>query len=194
MQQIEIFQILGLEPTKDEKAIKNAYREKLTVTNPEDDPEGFKRLRTAFEEACRLAKQPEGSENAEEEKDTTSSGIWVAKAAEIYGDIRDRQDEAKWKELFYDDTFLSLEEEENCRLKLLRFMMDHYKLPTTVWKLLNEKLNIVNDTAQLRERFPADFISFIASKCERGEDVEFGQFEGAPDAPYDLERQVSQDE
>lgn len=42
MEQIEIFQVLGIEPTKDERAIKNAYREKLAVTNPEDNPEGLR--------------------------------------------------------------------------------------------------------------------------------------------------------
>ena len=36
---------MGIEATKEEKAIKNAYREKLATTNPEDDPESFKRLR-----------------------------------------------------------------------------------------------------------------------------------------------------
>ena len=39
MEPIEVFQILGIEQTKDERALKNAYRDKLTVTNPEDDPE-----------------------------------------------------------------------------------------------------------------------------------------------------------
>uniref|UniRef100_UPI0040579E0E tetratricopeptide repeat protein n=1 Tax=Acetatifactor sp. TaxID=1872090 RepID=UPI0040579E0E len=186
MNKIEIFQVLGIEPTKEEQAIKNAYREKLSVTNPEDNPEGFKRLRTAFEEACRLAKEPEYGEGTVEEKDETPSGLWVAKAAEIYADITKRRDVEQWKELFAEDIFFSLEEEENCRLKFVRFLMEHYKLPTDVWKIFDEKLNIVKDMARLRESFPADFISFIASKCERGEDVEFEQFEGEPTAPYDL--------
>ena len=38
MELVEIFQVLGIEQTKDERAIKNAYREKLAVTNPEDNP------------------------------------------------------------------------------------------------------------------------------------------------------------
>lgn len=185
MEQMEIFQILGIEPTKDEKLIKNAYREKLAVTNPEDNPEGFKRLRAAFEEACQLAKQSEEDEQPKEE-DTTPSGLWVAKAAGIYGNINNRRDVETWKQLFEEDIFFALEEEENCRLKLLRFMMDHYKLPTDVWKLLDEKLEITKNREDLREYFPADFLSYIASKCERGEDVEFEQFEGEPDAPYDL--------
>lgn len=42
MEILEIFQVLGIEATKDEQAIRNAYRDKLSVTNPEDNPEGFK--------------------------------------------------------------------------------------------------------------------------------------------------------
>lgn len=183
MELLEIFQVLGIEETKDERLIKNAYREKLSVTNPEDNPEGFKRLRTAYEEACAYARQ---SGEEEEERDATPSGLWVEKAADIYGNINTRQDVQKWKELFEEDIFLSLEEEENCRLKLLRFIMDHFKMPTDVWKLLDEKLDIVPKAAELRERFPVDFVHYIVSKCERGEDVEFGQFEGEPDAAYDL--------
>lgn len=183
MDKIEVFQILGIEMTKDEKSIKNAYREKLTVTNPEDDPEGFKKLREAYEEACRLAKE---SDDTAEEKDETVSGVWVEKAAAVYGNIRSRRDTKAWEKLFADDCFLSLEEEENCRIKLLRFIMDHFRLPGEVWKLLDKKLDITAGAASLREKFPADFIRYILSKCERGEDIEFDQFEGEDEAPYDL--------
>ena len=188
MNQAEAFQRLGLEITKDEKSIKNAYREKLAVTNPEDDPEGFKLLRGAYERACRYARE----EDEEKEElpaappDTTPSGIWVSRAAEIYADIHRRQNVELWKALFDDDIFLSLEEEENCRVKLLRFFMEHFKLPTQVWQLLDKKLNIVNDAKSLREKFPAHFIRYVMGKCERGEDVEFAQFEGPEDGDYDL--------
>ena len=185
MELIEIFQILGIEETKDEKAIKNAYREKLTVTNPEDNPEGFKRLRAAYDEACRFAAEEDAGET-EEEKDTTPSGLWVEKAAAVYGRIDTRMNPEEWKALFEEDIFLSLEEEENCCNKLLRFLMDHYRLPSEVWKLLDEKMKLVDNASGLREHFPADFINYVVSKCERGEDVEFHQFEGAPDAEYDL--------
>lgn len=184
MDKIEIFQILGIDITKDEKSIKSAYRDKLAMTNPEDNPEGFKRLREAYEEACRLARKSDDEDGTE--KDLTASGIWVEKAAAIYGSIRSRRDTKAWEELFADDCFLSLEEEENCRIKLLRFIMDHYRLPGDVWKLLDKRLEITAGAAVLREKFPADFIRYIVGKCERGEDVEFDQFEGEEDAPYDL--------
>lgn len=185
MDRIEIFQILGIEETKDEKRIKSAYRGKLTVTNPEEDQEGFKRLRTAYEEACRLAKDSV-EKPQEQPRDTTPSGLWLEKAVEIYNKIHTRQELQRWEKLFADDCFLSLEDEENCRFKLLRFLMEHFKLPTEVWKLLDRKLSITSDAARLREQFPADFVRYILNKCERGEDVEFSQFQGPEDGDYDL--------
>lgn len=185
MDKIEIFQILGIEETGDEREIKNAYRQKLTATNPEDDPEGFKRLRAAYEEACRLAKRGE-EEEAQDPADETPSGLWVKEAAGIYASLRRRQSLEEWNRLFCDDCFLSLEEEENCRIKLLRFLMDHFRLPGEVWKLFDRKLSLTADAAGLREYFPGDFVRYVLNKCERGEDVEFSQFEGADDAPYDL--------
>ena len=186
MELLEIFQVLGIEQTKDERAIKNAYRQKLALTNPEDNPEGFKRLRSAYEEACAYARTQEEEQQAAQQRDTTPSGLWVEKAAEIYGNIKSRQDVEKWKALFSEDVFLSLEEEENCRFKLLRFLMDHFRLPGAVWELFNKMLHITEDAEKLRERFPADFMRYLLSKCERGEEIEFSQFEGEEDAPYDL--------
>lgn len=185
MNRREVFQILGIEATKDERAIKNAYREKLAVTNPEDDQEGFKRLRGAYEEACKYARETE-EEQEERPRDDTPSGLWVEKAAAIYGNIKSRQDEGLWKELFDEDIFVSLEEEENCRLKLLFFLMEHYKLPTHIWKLLDRKLSIVKDAKALREKLPPNFMRYCMDRCERGEDVEFDQFEGPEDGDYDL--------
>lgn len=184
MNQTEAFLILGIEATKDERALKNAYREKLAATNPEDNPEGFKLLRRAYETACRYAREEE-TEVREEPRDTTPSGLWLEKAVKIYGNIRTRQDVELWKELFDDDIFLSLEEEENCRRKLLRFLTEHFKLPTQVWKLLDRKLSLVRDAKALREVFPANFMHFVISRCERGEDLEFDQFEGPEEADYD---------
>lgn len=189
MNRTEVFQVLGIEETKEEAAIKKAYREKLTVTNPEDNPEGFKRLRTAYEEACVYARTNEETEK--EEEDITPTGQWVKKAAEIYARIDTRQNIELWSALFEEDIFLSLEEEENCRRKLLCFLMECFKLPTAVWRLLDEKLHITEDAAGLKESFPGDFVNYIVSRCRQGEDLAFDQFEGAADADYDLFIQYS---
>ncbi len=49
----DFFNTLGIEATKEEKKIKKAYRARLHAVNPEDDPDGFKRLREAYEEALK---------------------------------------------------------------------------------------------------------------------------------------------
>ena len=59
MEKNRIFEILGIGETKEEREIKKAYREKLVTVNPEDNPEGFQRLREAYEEALILIRKPE---------------------------------------------------------------------------------------------------------------------------------------
>lgn len=49
--------VLGIEPTNDRKAIRSAYAARLKAINPDDDVAGFTRLRQAREEALWLAKE-----------------------------------------------------------------------------------------------------------------------------------------
>ena len=88
---MDCFLILEIEKTKDEAAIKAAYYRKLKTVNPEDDQEGFMRLRKAYEEAVKYAKTPE-EEEKEQEEDTTPSGLWVKKATQIYERLSTRRD------------------------------------------------------------------------------------------------------
>lgn len=177
------FVLLGIEQTKDEGKIREAYLKKLPEFNPEDDPEGFRRLRAAYEEAVAYARALEEEMEALEEE--TPSGRFVKRAEELYASMRGRQDEAAWRELFFDEAFLDLEEEENCREKLLVFLMQHYYFPTAIWKVLDEKLRIREGREELYESFPREFVDYAARKASQGEDFEFGQLTGPDDADVD---------
>ncbi len=48
--EMDIWQELELAPTQDKKSVKRAYAKKLKITSPEKDPEGFKKLRWAYEQ------------------------------------------------------------------------------------------------------------------------------------------------
>lgn len=54
---MNIWDLLGLQPTQDSREIRRAYAEKAKAVHPEEDPEGFQLLRAAYEQALSLAKK-----------------------------------------------------------------------------------------------------------------------------------------
>lgn len=52
-----IWEILGIESTADTSVIKKAYAGQLKAHHPEEDPEGYQRIREAYDRAMKYAKQ-----------------------------------------------------------------------------------------------------------------------------------------
>lgn len=149
-----------MEPTKDEKLIKVRYRQLLPLHNPEDDAEGFKQLREAFDEAIRLIDAPDENE---EQADRPDDAIehWLDRVREIYPYPEKRMDESLWEELLSDDVCVGLDSFYETRERFLVFLMDHHYLPHPIWALIDKTFGIKDDKKELLEKFPSNYLQYV---------------------------------
>lgn len=68
------WKILEIEETTDVDIIRRAYLALLPSFHPETDPQGFKQLRQAYEEALRIAQSPAKSVWQPEEYEVAEHG------------------------------------------------------------------------------------------------------------------------
>lgn len=160
-----VFQILGIEQTQNLDEITSAYRELLKHTNPEDDPEGFKRLRQAYEEAVKFASLPKETQS-EESGPKSEVDLWIDRIDEFYKDFLSRADLEGWKTLFSDPICEGLDTSLEAREKLIAYLMDHINLPHKVWKLIDDFFEITENIEELKERFPGNFLNYIKHYVE----------------------------
>ncbi|MCR5120442.1 MAG: tetratricopeptide repeat protein [Lachnospiraceae bacterium] len=164
MDKQKVWQVLDMEPTKDEKLIKARYRQLLPLHNPEDDAEGFKELREAFDEAIRLINAPD--EKEEENRPDDAIEHWLDRIREIYPYPEKRIDEELWKDILADDVCVGLDSFEEARERLLVFLMDHHYLPHTVWALIDQCFSVREDKKDLLEKFPSNYLQYVFYQIE----------------------------
>ncbi|BCN30528.1 tetratricopeptide repeat protein [Anaeromicropila herbilytica] len=174
---------LGIEETKDKNIIKDAYRSKLVTVNPEDDEEGFKALRSAYEEAMRLA-DLEVEELIERKEDTPISQ-WLQKVNSTYQDFYKRIKVEEWEELLKEDICIGLETSNEVKEQLLIFLMDNFRLPHKVWIALNRIFHFTEEKEELYERYPKNFIDFIERAVWNEDFLDYDLFDGDSDSDYD---------
>lgn len=181
-----IFAILGIEETKDEEQIRQAYRMQLAQNNPEDDPEGFRRLREAYEQAMVYAR--ESNEEIAGEEEDTPIGRWLKRAEDIYFCLPKRLDAQVWQELLRDEICVDLEYAEEAKWRLFRFFTDHYRLNSQIYRILDEFFEIQEGEKELKEHLPIAFVDYMIRKIqdtEGDDDFPYQWIEGADTADYD---------
>jgi len=176
MERALIFPVLGIEETRDESAIRTAYMSLLRQTNPEDDPEGFKRLREAYEAALALAREPAGSSHASA-AEKSSLDLWLDQIDSLYQDISRRWDTEAWKPLLNNPLCEDLDTSFQTREALLRFLMDHIYLPQPVFRLLDDVFQIKEDLDTLAEKFPQNFLDYLVYYIDHQEFINYPLFQ-----------------
>ena len=173
MEHALIFHILGIPETSDESAIKTAYLNLLKTTNPEDDPDGFKRLREAYEGAVAYARQPRQEEKAEK----TEIDLWIERMDRVYLDIRLRPQLSLWQDLLSDPLCEDLDTSLQAREAVMVYLMDHIYLSHPIWKLLDHTFQIAEDQETLRQQFPDNFMNYVLYYIENPEAMNLELFE-----------------
>lgn len=165
------WRILGIEPTKDEDLIREAYMDKLGLYHPEEDPEGFQRLRNAYEEA--IAEIDE----EEEPQDNSPMGLWLQEVKACYDDFERRISIEEWKTLLNEEICYQLDTANEASEKLLIFLMDYYRLPHEVWALFDEQFNWLEKEKELKEKFPENFIEYVMNNINYESVIDYKDIE-----------------
>ncbi len=92
---MNIWKILKIDKTDDEKLIKKAYHTRLRQVNPEDDPKGFMELRSAYESAISYAKSAKYYAEDEEDEEYEEDEYYDEDFDEEYDD----DDDEYWESL-----------------------------------------------------------------------------------------------
>ncbi len=178
MERTLMLQILGLKELTDEDTLRNAYHEKLRSVNPEDDQEGFRRLREAYEEAQRLLRD----KDQEEEQEKTPVELWIGRVDAVYRDFRSRKDPETWEEVLKDPVCQDLDTSLEARDAMLGYLLSHFFLPRAVWKRLDQEFQIAEDTEELKEHYPEDFLNYVKFYTEHDYYIDFDQMRLREDA------------
>ncbi len=180
---MEIWKILGIEPTEDKKLIKKAYLAKLKVTHPEEKPEEFAILKEAYD----LAQEFKFNE-------VEVKSEFLCELESLYDNFEKRIKVENWVELFnkhLEKDKVSLESLVNSNVEILReellvFAMDKYYFTHEIWTLIEKEFNIIFYREELCRKFPENFIDFVISHIKYGPTFQFKYLELDGNKNYEL--------
>ncbi|OOB78741.1 MAG: hypothetical protein BEN18_06285 [Epulopiscium sp. Nuni2H_MBin001] len=180
---MNVLEILDMTELVDEENVKVAYRKRLKTVNPEDDAEGFKQLRQAYEMALDMLKEVPTITSFNELTDLEQ---WLEEVKEVYNCFPKRLDIKQWRRLFENDICQGLDTVNEAREALLIFCMANYRVPHEVWELMDITFDIVADSEVLCETFPEHYVEFLVNEITEAIDwLDYSSFSGEPYADYD---------
>lgn len=182
------WEFLGIAPTEDESLIKRAYLAKLPLHHPEEDPEGFKQLREAMEDALKTAK------TMQQERENASVGqmmggedirLFLKEAEELYRNFNRRIQPQQWQNLLSLPVCQDLESQKEAGWALLGFLMDHIHLPHSCYQVFDQFFGWLEDEEELYQHFPENFVRYLADRIQSEDSFRYALLPIREDFDYD---------
>src|SRR5690554_2940671 len=139
--------VLGLTPTEDERVIRKAYLSLLPGVHPEEDPDGFRALREAYEFALESARQNDlldGDDEPQatiEDPELIDAQRWMDQLISIANDPEQRFLEASYETALQELTACSLQVRYLLAQPTFNWALDNGWLPNQVLARLRDCLD-----------------------------------------------------
>ncbi|WP_216675395.1 J domain-containing protein [Brevibacillus sp. HB1.3] len=210
-----VWEVLEIEPTEDIPSIKKAYSQKLKVHHPEDDPEGYQRLREAYDYAMKVAKKGAIKETGPSFSDESNIHIWpnppntveltvetidrpeeidpvdefMEQVEEVYSDFSSRISHEQWSKLLNNDIVWNVRLNEIVEVTLLDFLHEHRFLPKRVWESIEYCFRwrelATEDPDDRMEHFTEEFYHFYCRQLDEPA-LRYTFIQHAADLDYDV--------
>ncbi len=186
------WEILGIDETWQEDIIRKAYLKKLPQFHPEENPEGFRILREAMEEAIKEAANKKIQKEAEEEgikkapiMDSREIQSFLKEAEELYRDFGRRIEPGEWKKLLSCNVCQDLETQKEAGWALVGFLMSHFHIPHNCYEVMDQAFGWTDLEEELTEHFPENFIEYLLERIEEEDSFRYNKIPLKEDFDYD---------
>lgn len=165
---------LGIEPTTNKRSIKIAYTELLKLCRPDEDPEGFRQLRKAYEGALTESRfltnvsppQKQASDTVQEEEkaennttpatvsaeEVTSINALDQALTQLYHDVDKRHRKENWEALFNSPLSFDLDHARAFEDHVVSFMCANNLLPDEVLSAFTLHFRFVEEFIRFESR------------------------------------------
>ncbi|WP_157843263.1 DUF1266 domain-containing protein [Bacillus sp. FJAT-42315] len=219
---MKIWEILEVEPTGNISIIKKAYAKKLKIHHPDDDPEGYQRLREAYDSAIKKAKQnnSEPSFSLEEASEfeehafedsfspsrldfinelafTTISehpvNTFMEEVETLYDDFFARIELENWEKLLQSDITWNVQHTKTLQDRLISFLEDHHYFPRPIWELFDQMFHWREQEKELIEEYDEETIQLLLQHINGNQEMRYQFFEKIDDLDYELFLQLREE-
>ncbi|HDR7600163.1 J domain-containing protein [Bacillus mycoides] len=211
---MSIWETLEIEPTDNIAAIKKAYAKLLKIYHPEDDPEGYQRLREAFDKAIKSAKQMKTAPPSQLEKTDENEGnsyihpvspTWMdgdveltttlvsehpvhaftEKIETLYNDFFARIEPKNWEDLLSSDVIWDVEHAAVIQDILIEFLQYHYHFPRSIWELLDNVFRFSEQREELEFEYGEETVQFLLERMSGEKEMRYDIFKKSDDLDFE---------